>query len=438
MDDILVFSKTHEYHVEHIEWVLHALKDAGFKVALEKSEFFLLEISFLVYINLLKKEEQLIWTPECEAAFQALKEALTSTPVLARLDPTRPFALYTDWQPQAISAVLTQHGADGREHVIEYMSKTLSQAQANYEACKGECLAVVWGIQHFQPYLYGQKFVLVPDHQPLLSLRNNTDYTGTLGRWAVRLQDYDFDIHHHATRQHGNADGLTRLLPPNKCPANERLIPWRPEAATRKPRYGGIHVLRKDDAWVWNGGSKMNHRQMEHEPLEHFQTPLADRLLRHQFNEERQLRYDIQEVNVPAPGVADLAAYSLLCDRLTYAGVYVDVMQLPGRQTTRVFIEFRALQVAPNFVHSVATFIGDLTILPPPSRELARSFVCEYAVQAARSVARVQGREGHRFTAHETLLRRAEDGPIVLVPQLPALLPPAAPLNFQALPPAPY
>ncbi|GBG80501.1 hypothetical protein CBR_g30962 [Chara braunii] len=213
MDDILVFSKTHEYHVEHMEWVLHALKDVGFKVALEKSEFFLSEILFLGYIvtvdglkpdprkvaavqeapvpatltqvqaflglasyyrhfikgfagvakpltNLLKKEEQQIETPECEAAFQALKEALTSAPVLAGPDPTRLFALYTDWQPQAISAVLTQHGADGREHVIEYASKTLSQAQANHEACKGECLAVVWGVQHFRPYLYGQKSVL--------------------------------------------------------------------------------------------------------------------------------------------------------------------------------------------------------------------------------------------------------------------------------------
>ncbi|GBG64399.1 hypothetical protein CBR_g44283 [Chara braunii] len=184
-------------------------------MALEKSEFFLSEISFLGYIvtvdglkpdprkvaavqeapapvtltqvrpflglasyyrrfikgfagvakpltNMLKKEEQLIGTPECEAAFQALKEALTSAPVLARPNLTRPFALYTDWQPQAISTVLTQHGADGREHVIEYASKTLSQAQANYEACEGECLAVVCGIQHFRLYLYGQKLVLGP------------------------------------------------------------------------------------------------------------------------------------------------------------------------------------------------------------------------------------------------------------------------------------
>ncbi|GBG78770.1 hypothetical protein CBR_g27994 [Chara braunii] len=354
-------------------------------LALEKSEFFLSEISFLGYIvtvdglkpdprkvaavqeaptpvtltqvraflglasyyrrfikefagvakpltNLLKKDEQMIWTPECEAAFQALKEALTSTPVLARPDPTRPFALYTDWQPQAISAVLTQHGAEGREHVIEYASKTQSLAQANYEACKGECLAVVWGIQHFRPYLYDQKFVL------------------------------------------------------------------------------------------------------EHQLLEHFQPPISDALLRNRFNDDRQLRFDIQQVNVSAPSIADLAVYSLLAQRVTYAGVYVDISPVPGQESTRVFIEFRAVQVATNFVHNIATFTGDLTVLPGHDREPAYRFLRDYALQVARSVARVQARGTHRFTAYEGLLRRTPEGAPALVPQLPALLPPAEPLNIQALP----
>ncbi|GBG78383.1 hypothetical protein CBR_g26411 [Chara braunii] len=119
MDDILVYSSSYEGHVQHIEWALHALRDAGFKVALEKCQFFLTTISFLGHVvtdqrlqpephkvatikdapvpttimqvraflglassyrrfikgfaaiagpltNLLRKDQPLIWTPECD------------------------------------------------------------------------------------------------------------------------------------------------------------------------------------------------------------------------------------------------------------------------------------------------------------------------------------------------------------------------------------
>ncbi|GBG93190.1 hypothetical protein CBR_g60255 [Chara braunii] len=182
----------------------------------------------------------------------------------------------------------------------------------------------------------------------------------------------------------------------------------------------------------------MNHRQQEHELLEHFQPPISDALLRNQFNDDRQLRFDIQQVNVPAPSVVDLVVYSLLAQRVTYAGVYVDISPVPGQESMRVFIEFRAIQVATNFVHSVATFTGDLTVLPGHDREPAYRFLRDYALQVARSVARsvarVQARGTHLFTAYEGLLRRTPEGALALVPQLPALLPPAEPLNIQALP----
>ncbi|GBG82650.1 hypothetical protein CBR_g35015 [Chara braunii] len=269
MDDILVYSDTFDGHAQHIEWMLGALRDAGFKIALEKSEFFLPEISFLGYVvtqgglqpdsrkvaavkeapvptsltqvraflglasyyrrfikgfaaiarpltNLLRKEQPLHWDDECDQAFGALKDALVTAPILIRPDLSQQFMLITDWQPEAISAILAQKGNDGKEHVIEYASRTVPDERRNDSAPQGECYAVVWGIQHFHPYLYGQKFLLVTDHEPLLAMKKLTNYTGMIGRWAALLQEYEFDIVHRKTERHSNADGLTRLHRPEE------------------------------------------------------------------------------------------------------------------------------------------------------------------------------------------------------------------------------
>ncbi|GBG70524.1 hypothetical protein CBR_g6651 [Chara braunii] len=276
MDDILVYSETYHGHAQHIEWTLSALRDAGFKIALKKSEFFLSEISFLGYVvtrgglrpdlrkvaavreapvptsltqvraflglassyrrfikgfaaiarplrNMLRKDQSLSWDAECQQAFATLKDALATTPILIRPDPSKQFILITDWQPEGISAIFAQKGNDDREHVIEYASRTVPDERRNDSAPQGECYAVVWGIQHFHPYLYGQKFRLVMDHEPLLALKKLTNYTGMIGRWAVRLQEYDFDIVHRKTERQGNADGLTRLHRPAKSDIHPRL-----------------------------------------------------------------------------------------------------------------------------------------------------------------------------------------------------------------------
>ncbi|GBG74534.1 hypothetical protein CBR_g18944 [Chara braunii] len=210
MDDILVYSDTFHGHAQHIEWTLSALRDAGFKIALEKSEFFLPEISFLGYVVTrggLRPDSRKV---------AAVKEAPVPTSLTQ-------FILITDWQPEAISAILAQKGNDGKEHVIEYASRTVPDERRNDSAPQGECYAVVWGIQHFHPYLYGHKFLLVTDHEPLLALKKLTNYTGMIGRWAVQLQEYEFEIVHRKTERHGNADGLTRLHRPVR-PGCRRLL----------------------------------------------------------------------------------------------------------------------------------------------------------------------------------------------------------------------
>ncbi|GBG67695.1 hypothetical protein CBR_g823 [Chara braunii] len=303
MDDILVYSSSYEGHVQHIEWALHALRDAGFKVALEKCQFLLTTISFLGHVvtdkglqpepqkvaavrdapvpttitqvraflglasyyrrfikgfaeiagpltNLLCKDQPLIWTPECDQAFSKLKAALISATVLIRPDPEKPFVLITDWQPEAISAILAQVGPSGLESVVEYASKSVPACKRNFAAPTGECYAALWGISHFRAYLYGRKFTLVTCHEPLLALKKSKDYSGMIGRWAMVLQSMDFYIRHRKHERHGNADELTRLHRPEKVPRNEEVIPWNEPEQKIGPRYGQVEILSKQTSHV--------------------------------------------------------------------------------------------------------------------------------------------------------------------------------------------
>ncbi|GBG75090.1 hypothetical protein CBR_g19603 [Chara braunii] len=266
-------------------------KEEGFKVALEKCQVFLTTISFLGHVvtdkglqpepqkvatvrdvpvpitimqvraflglasycrrfikgfaviagpltNLLRKDQPLIWTPKCDQTFFKLKAALISAPVLIRPDPEKPFVLITDWQPEAILAILAQVGPSGLESVVEYASKSVPACKRNYATPTGECYAALRGISHFRAYLYGRKFTLVTDHEPLLALKKSKDYSGMIGRWATVLQSMDFDIRHRKHERHGNADGLTRRHRPEKVPKGEEIIPWNEPEREIGPRYG--------------------------------------------------------------------------------------------------------------------------------------------------------------------------------------------------------
>ena len=140
---------------------------------------------------------------------------------------------------------MAQKGSDDKEHVVEYASKSVPQSKRNYAAPQGECFAALWGISHFRAYLYGRKFTLVTDHEPLKALKTSKDYTGMIGRWATILQDLDFDIRHRKHEQHGNADGLTRLHRPGKVPKTEEVTPWNETPVDPGKEYGKIQILER-------------------------------------------------------------------------------------------------------------------------------------------------------------------------------------------------
>ena len=160
------------------------------------------------------------WTVECQRAFEDLRGRLTTTPVLAYPDYTKPFILDTDVSDFGIGAVLAQHDEDGQERVVAFASRTLSKAERRYCVTRRELLAVVVFTQHFRPYLLGRELVLRTDHGSLTWLQSFKEPEGQLARWLEKLQEFNFSILHRKGKNHQNADALSRL-PCKQCGREE-------------------------------------------------------------------------------------------------------------------------------------------------------------------------------------------------------------------------
>ena len=159
--------------------------------------------------RLLSKDVKFEWTTECEDAFIQLKKALTESPILSFPNFSERFYLYVDASNQAISYILGQKDDKNREHVIAYGGRSLNKSERNWGITDLEGLALVEGIRHFKVYLSDKPFTVYSDHQALKSLKTSKA-TGRLGRWAVFLQGYQYEVIHKPGKIHSNADSLSR------------------------------------------------------------------------------------------------------------------------------------------------------------------------------------------------------------------------------------
>lgn len=164
--------------------------------------------------DLTGKKKPFIWTTEAESAFQELKAALISAPVLVNPRYDLPFTIQCDASDYAVGGVLTQTWDDG-EHVIAYTGQKLNNAQRKYFACEKELLALLICIDKFRGYVEGAKFFVITDNSAVTWLQNFKDPTGRLARWTLKLQQYDFDICHRPGKLNKVADALSRI-PVNK------------------------------------------------------------------------------------------------------------------------------------------------------------------------------------------------------------------------------
>ena len=146
-----------------------------------------------------------LWTwgggGEQQKAFYTIIKNLTSPPVLAYTDYTKPFVLNIGASGDGLGAILYQEH-DGIEHVIAYDSRGLRASECNYPAHKLEFLALEWAIcDKFHNYLYGSKFTVRTDNNPLTYVLTTAKLDATGHRWLAALSSYDFSLIYRSGRK---------------------------------------------------------------------------------------------------------------------------------------------------------------------------------------------------------------------------------------------
>ena len=254
IDDILTHTKTHEEQLQLLEQVFLRLKKHGMKINLDKCVFGNTEVSYLGFVltpegitpgkdklkaikeakpptdvkmvrsfiglcNFFRthiKNFATISAPltrltridsgykggqlpeEALKAFNTLKLQLVSNPVVAYPRQDRQYALIVDASTGSadtaggLGAILTQVDSEGNFHVISYGSRQLIDQELNYSPYLLEMQAAVWGMEFYDNYLKGKKFVLYTDHKPLEKLGHL--HTKTLNRLQLAMMEYDFAI----------------------------------------------------------------------------------------------------------------------------------------------------------------------------------------------------------------------------------------------------
>ena len=273
LDDIIIFSKTFEEHLERLDKVLTRLKSCNLKLAPEKCCFFTDKVKFLGHVvsrNGIETDPEKIdkikdwptpktpsdlhsfltfagyyrrfikdyakitrplfdlipnptakkgskenkiplkWTKEEEEIFEDLKTRLSSPPILAYPDFTKQFELHTDASNHGLGAVLYQ--IEGKvKRVIAYASRSLSKAEKNYSTYKLEFLALKWAItEKFSDYLTGPSFKVYTDNNPLTYILKSPKLDATGQRCVAALGQYNFEIKYRPGKSNIDADILSR------------------------------------------------------------------------------------------------------------------------------------------------------------------------------------------------------------------------------------
>ncbi len=259
----MIFSRTFEEHLEHIEKVIMAIMEEGFRLKFMKCEFakdrvtylghvignstvrpltnnvvaikefptpknrksvrqFLGKVNFYIkYIpnatkllepfhNLLRKSVDFHWSEDCEKVFTKVKNYLASTPVMAIFDRDKPIHIYMDVSIEGVGVVLRQPQKDNSEKPVAYFSWKLNDYKEKKKAIYLECIAIREAARYWQYWLMGRRFIVFSDHKPLENLRIKARTDEELGDFHHNLFQYDFEVIYKPGSSNIEADCLSR------------------------------------------------------------------------------------------------------------------------------------------------------------------------------------------------------------------------------------
>ena len=239
LDDVLIHSKTLQEHKVHVHRVLSRLREEKFYAKLPKCAFFQRKLTYLGHTvsreglqvgpnkikviqdwkvpsnvhemrsflglasyfrkfikdfasaagpltDLTKKDAVWNWTGKVQNAFDNIKRALTSAPVLRLPDNTAPFILICDASGTGIGAILIQG-----ENPVAFESRKLTQAEQHYTVTEQELLEVVHALRIFRCYCLGNPTRVVTDHKANTFVQEQKTLSSRQARWSTFLQDYD-------------------------------------------------------------------------------------------------------------------------------------------------------------------------------------------------------------------------------------------------------
>ncbi|WVZ63412.1 hypothetical protein U9M48_013046 [Paspalum notatum var. saurae] len=293
IDDILVYSKNEKEHEEHLRIVLSCLREHKLYAKFSKCAFWLKEVAFLGHIlsakgvavdpskvedvlnwkqpqtvteirsflglagyyrrfikdfsriskpmtALTQKNAKFVWSPKCEEAFGMLKKLLTSAPVLAQPDITKPFDVYCDASGSGLGCVLMQQG-----RVIAYASSQLRKHEVNYPTHDLELLAIVYALKKWRHYLLGNTCHIYTGHKSLKYIFTQPELNMRQRRWLELIKDYDLEVHYHPGKANVVADALSRK-------AHCNFIEARPTVRVLCCEIGDIEMPTVLDAELYN------------------------------------------------------------------------------------------------------------------------------------------------------------------------------------------